>query len=32
MKHQISGVPVVDENNQLVGVVSEKDLMTKEKV
>lgn len=31
MQHQISGVPVVDENNQLVGVVSEKDLMTKEK-
>ena len=31
MQHQISGVPVIDENNHLVGVVSEKDLMTKEK-
>ncbi len=31
MQHQISGVPVINENNQLVGVVSEKDLMTKEK-
>ena len=30
MQHQISGVPVINENNQLVGVVSEKDLMTKE--
>ncbi len=31
MKHQISGVPVVDDRNRLVGVLSEKDFLTKER-
>ncbi len=31
MKHQISGVPVVDDTNRLVGVLSEKDFLTKER-
>ncbi len=29
MQNHVSGVPVVDKNNQLVGIVTEKDLMTK---
>ena len=31
MKNNISGVPVVDKNKHVVGVVTEKDLITKEK-
>jgi CBS domain-containing protein len=32
LKHRISGAPVVDENNKIVGVVSEEDLLYKEKL
>lgn len=31
MKNHVSGVPVIDKDNHLVGMVTEKDLMTKEK-
>lgn len=31
MQNHVSGVPVVDHNRQLVGIVTEKDLITKEK-
>lgn len=31
MGNHISGVPVVDKNNHVVGIVTEKDLLTKEK-
>nr|WP_302598776.1 CBS domain-containing protein [uncultured Cellulosilyticum sp.] len=31
MQNHVSGVPVVDNNKQLVGIVTEKDLITKEK-
>ena len=31
MKYQISGVPVIDDRNRLVGVLSEKDFLTKER-
>ncbi len=31
MQNHVSGVPVVDHNKQLVGIVTEKDLITKEK-
>ena len=31
MTHQISGVPVIDDRNRLVGVLSEKDFLTKER-
>lgn len=31
MQNHISGVPVIDQNNQLIGIVTEKDLITKEK-
>ena len=31
MQNHISGVPVVDSNNCLIGMVTEKDLVTKEK-
>jgi len=31
MKNNVSGVPVIDKNNQVLGVVTEKDLITKEK-
>lgn len=31
MQNHISGVPVVDQNRQLIGIVTEKDLITKEK-
>lgn len=32
LKHNISGVPVVDENEEIVGVVSEADLLYKKKL
>lgn len=32
LKHRISGAPVVDENGKIVGVVSEEDLLYKEKL
>lgn len=31
MQNHISGVPVIDQDNRLVGMVTEKDLVTKEK-
>lgn len=31
MQNHVSGVPVIDKDNQLVGMVTEKDLVTKEK-
>ena len=31
MQNHVSGVPVVDTNNRLIGIVTEKDLITKEK-
>lgn len=31
MQNHVSGVPVVDHNKQLIGIVTEKDLITKEK-
>lgn len=31
MQNHVSGVPVLDKNNHLVGMVTEKDLVTKEK-
>lgn len=31
MQNHVSGVPVIDKNNHLVGMVTEKDLVTKEK-
>lgn len=31
MQNHVSGVPVVDHNRQLIGIVTEKDLITKEK-
>lgn len=31
MKNNVSGVPVIDKDNQVLGVVTEKDLITKEK-
>ncbi len=29
LKHKISGVPVVDENGKMIGIITEKDLMIK---
>lgn len=31
MQNHISGVPIVDKENKLIGIVTEKDLVTKEK-
>ena len=31
MQNHVSGVPVIDHDNQLIGIVTEKDLVTKEK-
>lgn len=31
LEHQISGLPVVDENNRVVGIISEGDLVLREK-
>lgn len=31
MKNHVSGVPVIDKDNHLVGMVTERDLMTKDK-
>lgn len=31
IEHKISGVPVVDENNQIIGVVTENDLISQNK-